>query len=570
MTHQPIHAASDQQPNPGQPVIALRGQLDQLARLETTVADTTAALARLQAEHADTVAHLRAVQAANGDLRTALTTAERERDSARADADDQLGILDSVWAALNRAGWSSAVHGPAIGIAQIAAERDQARAERDEARKLAEFRAGVIRRHANEAVAAGAVVTAAREAVRAGTIAPLTAALRTFDGEPADPELAATHRQIAADEAQLREDLAAGRVQDEMGAADPWSDWADDPDVTAIQEAVEPPAAASVPVAPAPEPAGYIVTVRRLDDTALDDGPVVMSVLASAPTASAALEQALWAAGPERPGEVETHAAEDHDAASIRQRLDRAIDEALPFAGGQVRGLLKALRRQLARVDAKRAAGGTTERAAPAPVEGSPTYSVVVTRLGPGAEDGPVVVSAVADAATPAAALEQTLRMVGPERPGEVETLRAERDALRDALGRALERTRVTEAEMGVLTALTRFRSLELAGDTSPARGAALLAVIEAMDRLPQEPAAPATIAAAGPDGGGEGDGMPDTAEGDTAGRRVVADHPHTDPGDGRTECDQCGKFVWPVIHSCKGVPVTGRARARAEQSREG
>lgn len=40
-------------------------------------------------------------------------------------------------------------------------------------------------------------------------------------------------------------------------------------------------------------------------------------------------------------------------------------------------------------------------------------------------------------------------------------------------------------------------------------------------------------------------------------------DHPHTDPGDGRLECDRCGKYVWPAIHSCKGVPVTAQARAR-------
>ncbi|MEU7170234.1 hypothetical protein ABZ949_01930 [Micromonospora tulbaghiae] len=45
----------------------------------------------------------------------------------------------------------------------------------------------------------------------------------------------------------------------------------------------------------------------------------------------------------------------------------------------------------------------------------------------------------------------------------------------------------------------------------------------------------------------------------------VPADHPHTDPGDGRTECPTCGKFVWPAIHSCKGVPVTAAARARME-----
>ena len=41
------------------------------------------------------------------------------------------------------------------------------------------------------------------------------------------------------------------------------------------------------------------------------------------------------------------------------------------------------------------------------------------------------------------------------------------------------------------------------------------------------------------------------------------ADHPHTDPGDGRTECDVCGKWVWPFLHSCKGVPVTEAARQR-------
>lgn len=43
-----------------------------------------------------------------------------------------------------------------------------------------------------------------------------------------------------------------------------------------------------------------------------------------------------------------------------------------------------------------------------------------------------------------------------------------------------------------------------------------------------------------------------------------IGDHPHTDPGDGRTECDRCGKFVFPAIHSCKRVPVTAAARARA------
>ncbi len=43
----------------------------------------------------------------------------------------------------------------------------------------------------------------------------------------------------------------------------------------------------------------------------------------------------------------------------------------------------------------------------------------------------------------------------------------------------------------------------------------------------------------------------------------TFGDHPHTDPGDGRSECQVCGKFIWPATHSCKGVPVTQAARAR-------
>lgn len=43
----------------------------------------------------------------------------------------------------------------------------------------------------------------------------------------------------------------------------------------------------------------------------------------------------------------------------------------------------------------------------------------------------------------------------------------------------------------------------------------------------------------------------------------MKADHPHTDPGDGRPECLLCGKYVWPVTHSCKGVPVTEAAYLR-------
>jgi hypothetical protein len=44
----------------------------------------------------------------------------------------------------------------------------------------------------------------------------------------------------------------------------------------------------------------------------------------------------------------------------------------------------------------------------------------------------------------------------------------------------------------------------------------------------------------------------------------TYADHPHTDPGDGRTECDTCGKWIYEAIHSCKGIPVTDAARERA------
>jgi hypothetical protein len=45
----------------------------------------------------------------------------------------------------------------------------------------------------------------------------------------------------------------------------------------------------------------------------------------------------------------------------------------------------------------------------------------------------------------------------------------------------------------------------------------------------------------------------------------TAEDHPHTDPGDGRVECQTCGKWVWLVTHSCKGVPVTQAAIDRAD-----
>ena len=36
----------------------------------------------------------------------------------------------------------------------------------------------------------------------------------------------------------------------------------------------------------------------------------------------------------------------------------------------------------------------------------------------------------------------------------------------------------------------------------------------------------------------------------------MIADHPHADPHDGRTQCPTCGKWIWPVTHSCKGIRV--------------
>lgn len=35
-----------------------------------------------------------------------------------------------------------------------------------------------------------------------------------------------------------------------------------------------------------------------------------------------------------------------------------------------------------------------------------------------------------------------------------------------------------------------------------------------------------------------------------------TADHPYTDPGDGSQQCSVCGKYVFPAIHSCKGIRV--------------
>jgi hypothetical protein len=48
-----------------------------------------------------------------------------------------------------------------------------------------------------------------------------------------------------------------------------------------------------------------------------------------------------------------------------------------------------------------------------------------------------------------------------------------------------------------------------------------------------------------------------------------VADHPYTDPGDGRTQCETCGKYVWLVTHSCKGVRVAPAAAGRCVADRD-
>ena len=47
---------------------------------------------------------------------------------------------------------------------------------------------------------------------------------------------------------------------------------------------------------------------------------------------------------------------------------------------------------------------------------------------------------------------------------------------------------------------------------------------------------------------------------------KIHVDHPYTDPGDGRQECEMCGKWVWLVTHSCKGVPVTDAALKRWQE----
>lgn len=49
----------------------------------------------------------------------------------------------------------------------------------------------------------------------------------------------------------------------------------------------------------------------------------------------------------------------------------------------------------------------------------------------------------------------------------------------------------------------------------------------------------------------------------DETSENMTADHPYTDPGDGRVECNVCGKWIYPITHSCKGVPVTPAARRR-------
>jgi hypothetical protein len=49
-----------------------------------------------------------------------------------------------------------------------------------------------------------------------------------------------------------------------------------------------------------------------------------------------------------------------------------------------------------------------------------------------------------------------------------------------------------------------------------------------------------------------------------------LGDHPHSDPGDGREECDLCGKWIWPAIHSCKRVPVTEAAWRRWQERNPG
>ncbi len=43
---------------------------------------------------------------------------------------------------------------------------------------------------------------------------------------------------------------------------------------------------------------------------------------------------------------------------------------------------------------------------------------------------------------------------------------------------------------------------------------------------------------------------------------------PFTDPGDGRTKCEKCQKYVWPAIHSCRARTASPLADQRSIEQR--
>lgn len=58
-------------------------------------------------------------------------------------------------------------------------------------------------------------------------------------------------------------------------------------------------------------------------------------------------------------------------------------------------------------------------------------------------------------------------------------------------------------------------------------------------------------------------------AAGQGNGDTETVGHPTSDPGDGRTQCPGCRRYVWPVIHSCPARPATeAKGQAGEDESR--
>lgn len=136
----------------------------------------------------------------------------------------------------------------------------------------------------------------------------------------------------------------------------------------------------------------------------------------------------------------------------------------------------------------------------------------------------------------------------------DLETLRAERDALRDELGRALERG---QAEQEVIRAAIAVRNCHPT-DVSHWPATPIRVLIDAVDRLPQPVGVPATISAERPADPSEGDRVGETAETISAGRDP---EPRTaDEGD---EWDALDRAFAPVLaQACAAMTEQPAAQA--------